>query len=134
MTAESKSLYQVILNFYRSLRDKYLYFRRYPYLKKIQSFLGNDTSIISSNCFAGRVMQDIGMEYNTPTLGLWFMPDDFPKFCSDLHYYLHCEIHEKEHSKNELGEYKRTHRLKHPYPVGSLGGRGNPFFALLFIR
>ena len=96
--------------------------RRYPYLKRIKKYVSTDTSIISSNCFAGRIMQDVGMEYNTPTLGLWFMPDDFPKFCSKLEYYLNCDIVEKEHSKNQLGEYKRTHRLKHPYPVGSLGG------------
>lgn len=104
------------------IRDKYLYLRRYPYLVRIKKNLDQDTSIISSNCFAGRIMQDIGMEYNTPTLGLWFMPDDFPKFCSNLQYYLDCDIIEKDHSKNELGEYKRTHRLKHPYPVGSIGG------------
>lgn len=109
-------------NFYRLLRDKYLYCRRAPYLKEIKKYIGEDTSIISSNCFAGRIMQDIGMEYNTPTLGLWFMPDDFPKFCTHLKHYLESDITEKEHSKNELGEYKRLHRLKKPYPVGSLGG------------
>lgn len=116
-----QSLLEYALDTYRIIRDKYLYCRRYPYLKKIRKYIGQDTSLISSNCFAGRIMQDIGMEYNTPTLGLWFMPDDFPKFCSNLEYYLHSEIREKKHSKNELGEYKRTHRLKHPYPVGSIG-------------
>lgn len=111
-----------LLKGYRFLRDKYLFFRRYPYLKEIHKYIGDDTSIISSNCFAGRIMQDIGMEYNTPTLGLWFMPDDFPKFCSNLLYYLNSDIIECKHSKNELGEYKRTHRLKHPYPVGAIDG------------
>lgn len=93
-----------LLKGYRFLRDKYLFFRRYPYLKEIHKYIGDDTSIISSNCFAGRIMQDIGMEYNTPTLGLWFMPDDFPKFCSNLLYYLNSDIIECKHSKNELGE------------------------------
>jgi uncharacterized protein (DUF1919 family) len=109
------------IDIYRKIRDKYLYLRRYPYLKRIEKYLDRSTSIISSNCLAGRIMQDNSMEYNTPTLGLWFMPDDFPKFCSNIEYYLHCDIIEKKHSKNDLGEYKRTHRLKHSYPVGSLG-------------
>lgn len=88
---------------------------------QIKKILDKDTSIISSNCFAGRVMQDLGMQYNTPTLGLWFMPDDFPKFCSNLSFYLNAEIVSLEHSKNDLGEWKRTHPRKHPYPVGKLG-------------
>ena len=116
-----KNVLKIALDYYRALRDKYLFLRRYPYLKRIEKNLKRDTSIISSNCFAGRLMQDVGMEYNTPTLGLWFMPDDFQKFCSNIEYYLNSEIREKKHSKNELGEYKRTHRLKHPYPVGSIG-------------
>ena len=41
---------------------------------------------------------------------------------SNLPFYLKSEITECRHSKNELGEYKRTHRLKHSYPVGALGG------------
>lgn len=114
-------IYSLLRNYYVLLRDKYLYLRRLPYLMQIKKILDKDTSIISSNCFAGRVMQDLGMQYNTPTLGLWFMPDDFPKFCSNLSFYLNAEIVSLEHSKNDLGEWKRTHPRKHPYPVGKLG-------------
>ena len=72
--------YMWIINIYRIIRDKYLFQKRKPYLKEIRKYISNETSIISSNCFAGRIMQDLGMNYNTPTLGLWFMPDDFLKF------------------------------------------------------
>ena len=49
---------------------------RAPYLNKLKERFGDDTSIICSNCFAGRIMQDIGMHYNTPTLGLDFWAPD----------------------------------------------------------
>lgn len=106
---------------YIELRDKYLYLRRLPYLKEISKYIDKDTSIISSNCFAGRVMQDLKIKYNSPTLGLWFMPDDFPRFCKNINFYLNADIKLLEHSKNELREYKRTHPRKHPYPVGCIG-------------
>ena len=96
---------------------------RKPYIDDLKHFIGYDTTIISSNCFAGRIMQDLKMEYNSPTLGLWMMPDDFAVFCSDLEHYLNADIQIVEHSKNELGEYKMTHPPKHPYPVGWIDGK-----------
>lgn len=100
------------------------YQKRKPYIPTLTEQLGGDKiSIITSNCFAGRIMQDLKMEYNSPTLGLWMMPDDFAVFCSDLKYYLNSDIEIVEHSKNELGEYKMTHPPKHPYPVGWIDGK-----------
>ena len=104
---------------YVDCRNMYLYLRRLPYLKRIKKYIDKDVSIISSNCFAGRVMQDLGIEYNSPTLGLWMMPDDFPKFCANIQHYANTEIYLAKYSKNELGNYKMTH-AKHPYPVGLL--------------
>lgn len=96
---------------------------REPYIKELESLLDKNTSIISSNCFAGRVMQDLGMQYNTPTLGLWIMPDDFPKFCLNLRQYLtEKDLTLAEHSKNKLGEYQHAHPSSHHnYPIGILG-------------
>ena len=34
-------------------------------------------TVISNNCFGGFVYQRYGMAYQTPTAGLFFMPDDF---------------------------------------------------------
>lgn len=104
---------------YVSCRNGYLFIRRLPYIKTIKKYIDKDITIISSNCFAGRIMQDLKMEYNSPTLGLWMMPDDFPIFCSNLSYYLNADICLAKQSKNELGNYKMTH-AKHPYPVGLL--------------
>lgn len=110
------------LKLYRFLRDTYLYIRRLPYLHTINKYLSKDTSIISSNCFAGRIMQDLGMEYNTPTLGLWIMPDDYPKMCMELRRYMCIDPVLKEHSKNALGEQKHANpSTHHYYPIGNVG-------------
>lgn len=111
-----------------SLRERFNNWRNYqlrkPYFEELSAFvLGENLSIISSNCFAGRIMRDLKIKYNSPTLGLWMMPDDFALFCGDLSYYLNADIQIVEHSKNELGEYKRTHPPKHPYPVGWIDGK-----------
>ncbi len=120
---KNNKLYQWLKAKYVYLRDRYLYLRRHKYIKMLEKIIDKDTTIISSNCFAGRIMQDLKMQYNSPTLGLWMMPDDFSVFCSDLRHYLSADIVEVKHSKNELGEYKMTHPAQHPYPVGLIDGR-----------
>lgn len=45
-------------------------------------------TIISNNCWAGFIYQKYGLKYLTPTIGLYFIGDDFVKFCSNIEYYL----------------------------------------------
>lgn len=86
------------------------------------NFEGN-LSIISSNCFAGRIMQDLKMEYNSPTLGLYFMYPDYIEFLSNLKYYLtEAKIEFKEHSKYPIGDTRRDN-WRHWYPIGLLDGK-----------
>lgn len=106
---------------YIDCRNAYLYLRRLPYINIIKKHIDKDVTIISSNCIAGRIMQDLNIKYNSPTLGLWMMPDDFPKFCSDLFFYLDADIHIVTQSKNELGNLKIKNATQ-PYPVGLLNG------------
>lgn len=83
----------------------------------------NQLSIISSNCFAGRIMQDLKMEYNSPTLGLYFMYPDYIEFLSNLRYYLtEAKIEFVEHSKYPIGDERRA-AWNHWYPIGLLDGK-----------
>lgn len=103
--------------------DKQYAALRAPYIPQLESLLDKDTSIISSNCFAGRVMQDLGMQYNTPTLGLYIWYPDYIDFLSNLKYYLtEAKIEFVEHSKYPLGDERRKN-WKHWYPIGILGGK-----------
>lgn len=104
-------------------QNKRLAALRAPYLDKLKERFGNETSIICSNCFAGRIMQDIGMQYNTPTLGLYFWAPDYIKFLQHLEFYLkEAKIEFVEHSKYPLGDERRA-KWKHWYPIGRLDGK-----------
>lgn len=108
---------------YIALRNYYYYLHRKPYIPIIREYLGNDVSIISSNCFAGRIIQDLGKEYNTPTVGLYFMYPDYIEFLQNLHHYLTCaEINFVSQSKYPIGN-ERHLKWKYLYPIGLLDGK-----------
>ena len=112
-----------VLTYHKRREDKYLAHLRAPYIPLLEKWLDSDTSIISSNCFAGRVMQDLDMQYNTPTLGLYFMYSDYIEFLRHLEFYLkEAKITFVEHSKYALGDERRA-KWKHWYPIGWLDGK-----------
>lgn len=66
------------------------------------------------------------MEYNSPTLGLYFMYPDYIEFLSKLeHYLLESKITFMEHSKYALGDERRAKRTisHHWYPICLLDGK-----------
>lgn len=44
-------------------------------------------TIISNNCWGGTVYESYGLPKQTPTIGMFIMPPDYIKFCSDLRGY-----------------------------------------------
>lgn len=105
------------------INDRKLYQKRVPYLPQIRKLITPDTSIISSNCFAGRIMQDLNMQYNSPTLGLYFFADDYMEFLSDLKYYLtEAKLVFLDQSRYPLANERRA-KWVHWYPIGLLGGK-----------
>lgn len=109
------------------IRRKYRSFvadkKRAPLIPLIGDYVAKDTSIISSNCFAGRIMQDLGMQYNTPTLGLYFFAEDYIELLSNLNYYMtEAKIEFLAESRYPLANERRA-RWEHWYPIGLLGGK-----------
>lgn len=90
---------------------------------KYRNKLLNDTSftIISNNCWGGFVYKSYNIQYNSPTIGLFFMADDYVKFTSNLKNYISKDLNFIEATKskyyNELKEDKRFGN----YPIGKLG-------------
>lgn len=104
-------------------RDSLEYAARKDLIPVLAKSLSNDTTIISSNCFAGRIMQDLGIQYNSPTLGLYIWGPDYIEFLSHLEYYLkEARIEFVEHSKYSIGDIRRA-QWSHWYPIGLLGGK-----------
>lgn len=78
------------------------------YLKKKRNRLKYlNPTIISNNCIGGVISHDLGQQFCSPTVNLFFKAADYIKFISNLPYYLSLDVVETE---SEL-----------PYPVGNLG-------------
>lgn len=45
-------------------------------------------TIISMNCSGGILSHDLGLQFQSPTVNLYFRAEDFVKFCENLEYYL----------------------------------------------
>lgn len=74
-----------------------------------------DFSIISNNCWAGRVYQYLDMPYLSPTAGLYFFAPDYIKFIYNLKKYLDAPLTfiESEQSKY-YDELKLRNQLDKP--------------------
>ncbi len=83
------------------------------YQKKIRAKINNeDFTIISNNCFAGSIYQDLGLEYRSPTVGLFFYSDCYMKFVDNIKYYMELEL--------DFISKSKYHDNKLSYPVGIL--------------
>lgn len=72
-------------------------------------------SIISNNCWGGGIYQELKVPYYTPTIGLFFYPNDYIKFLTNLkHYCTDAELSFTKSSKHKLHTGQ--------YPIGLLDG------------
>ena len=65
----------------------------------------SDVTIISQNCIGGVIYHDLGMQFFSPTINLFFKEPDFVRFVLNLEHYMACEL--------EM-------RWEEEYPVGRL--------------
>lgn len=70
-------------------------------------------TIISMNCTGGILSHDLGLQFKSPTVNLFFRAEDFIKFCEDLEYYLSIDEFVECTDPKIIG--KRT------YPIVYLG-------------
>ena len=115
------------LNRVRALHDKIRDYkvkkRIAPYVKELNECFDKEISVITPNCFGGHVVQDLKMQYNTPTAGLYFMYPDYIEFLKDIKYYLtEAKIQFVNKSKYPLGN-ERLKNAEHWYPIGLLDGK-----------
>ena len=78
-------------------------------------------TIISNNCWGGYVYRVFNSGYQSPTVGLFIMPDDYLRFVNNLEYYIKdCNLSfippEESHNYKEL----QKHREFGNYPIGVL--------------
>lgn len=75
-------------------------------------------TIISNNCWGGRVYEDLDLEYKTPTIGLFFFSNCYIKFIQDLKNNLSQDLNFVTISKYEKGNLLRQTEY---YPIGIIG-------------
>lgn len=78
---------------YEGLRLKVLKYWRVGLADWRKNKLENtDFTIISNNCWGGMIYESYNLPKETPTVGLFFMADDYLKFLSHLREYLSAEL------------------------------------------
>ena len=116
-------LVKALNDFRINLRDKRELQSRQHLIPQIAKCINDDTTVISNNCFAGRIMQDLNMKYNSPTLGLYIWASDYIEFVSKLRYYFtEAKLTFVKHSKYPLG-VERKAKWSHWYPIRLLDGK-----------
>jgi len=77
-----------------------------------------DFSIICNNCLAWGIYHKMGLQYTTPTVGLFFYSEDYINFLENFEYYIRQPLKFTHTSKHpEANELRKTIR----YPIGILG-------------
>ena len=86
---------------FRNLRE----FDRFLNRKRLRN---TSFSLITNNCIGGVISHDLGLQFRSPTINLYFTYEDFILFCQHLRYYLSLPVEEVESEMD--------------YPVGALKG------------
>ena len=68
-------------------------------VKNRKRLINKDFTIISCNCIGGVISHELGMEFRSPTINLFFKAPDFLKFCSNIKHYLNSPLMEIDDSK-----------------------------------
>ena len=96
--------------------SKFFFELRRFFVKK--SIKNKNFSIISNNCWAGRVYQYLDMPYLSPTAGLYFFAPDYIKFVSDLRRYLATDLRFiKAEESRYYEELKKRNQTDKPIAV-----------------
>lgn len=79
-------------------------------------------TIISNNCWAEKIYKSYDMEYLTPTIGCFIMPEDFIRFCKQIEFYLNEELVEIEFNNSKYKDFfilnKEGYKKYGKYPIG----------------
>jgi uncharacterized protein (DUF1919 family) len=89
----------------KKLKDKLIRF--FGNFKR-RKFKFTNFTIIANNCFAGIIYRNNNIPYQSPTCGLFIMPDDYIKFIYNLKKYLSKEMQQISINDSKYKEYLET--------------------------
>ena len=83
--------------------------------KKIKN---KDITIISNNCWGGIFYRNNNLEYLSPTLGLFFMAEDYIKFVYNLKSYISKKLEFIDIEDSKYADYLK--KLNYSAPIGKI--------------
>lgn len=111
-----------IKTYISGLKSDYLKYKRSEFFSGLSPLIDASPSIISNNCLAGRIYQDFGLPYSSPTAGLYFFFPDYIEFLKDFETNIKRNLTFVSQSKYDLGN-ERIANSKHKYPIALLDGK-----------
>lgn len=92
-----------------------------------RELIKTDFTIISNNCWGGMIYESYNLPKNSPTVGLFFMAEDYIKFLSDLQGYINGKL---IFINPKLSKWRNNEQIKSDkkfgsYPVGVLSNGKN---------
>ncbi|SFF09202.1 DUF1919 domain-containing protein [Trichococcus pasteurii] len=90
--------------------------------------LNDEFTIISNNCWGGMIYESYGLKKQSPTVGLFFMADDYIKFISNLRMYLGSELKFIDPEMSKWKGYFANDQRFGQYPIGILNNEIEIFF------
>lgn len=80
-----------------------------------------ELSIIANNCSGWKMYTSLHCRYDSPTIALQILPEEFPKFCANLQHYMSQELTEyKDLTKAHYNQIKRLIEMEPYFPIGRL--------------
>ena len=80
--------------------------------KNRQRLKNRDFSLLCNNCNGGIISHDLGLQFRSPTVNMFFYGDHFFRFCENLEHYLALSL---------VPCPEPIHQPEFPYPVANLG-------------
>jgi len=91
---------------------------RYLQKKRTKS---NDFTIISNDCWGAEVYRYLGLQYNSPFVGLFIMAPCYIKLLQNFEENIHATLSFIDKSKYELNNKTRA-KKNNKYPIGLING------------
>ena len=88
--------------------------------KRNKKLKNKDFTIISNNCWGGMIYESYNLSKQSPTVGMFFMSDDYINFVTDLNHYINSELKFINPKQSKYVEtLKNDSRFGH-YPIAIL--------------
>lgn len=102
-----------------AIRNRYICETSYLRRKCINK---TEFTIISNNCWGGVIYESYGLPKQTPTVGMYFVADEYIKFVSDLkHYIEECQMTFIEPDKARHREFYSQDSKFGSFPIAMVG-------------